>query len=277
MDALVTIGEFSRLTHLSVKTLRYYHDVGLLEPADVDTRSGYRMYATAQVPTAQLIRGFRDLDMPIEEVRVVLDAPDVAARDRAILGHLERMERELGRTQATVASLRCAARAVTQSAALGGVPLDRVDARARRSGKAWAGTTPNLGSTPHFRHRRRAVGARHRARRPGRRAVRRRVLRGANRRRRRVRADRERRRGCPRSWPDGCSDSTCPRPTCAIAMHSGPFSELDRTYGALGSYVAEHARVVEGPIREHYLVTADDTDDPAEYRTEVCWPVARRG
>ncbi len=35
--------------------------------------------------------------------------------------------------------------------------------------------------------------------------------------------------------------------------------------------------VVEGPIREHYLVTADDTDDPAEYRTEVCWPVAPRG
>ena len=93
-------------THLSVKTLRYYHDVGLLEPADVDPRSGYRMYATAQVPRAQLIRRFRDLDMPIDEVRVVLDAPDVAERDRAILGHLERMERELGRTQATVASLR---------------------------------------------------------------------------------------------------------------------------------------------------------------------------
>ena len=68
-----------------------------LEPADVDPRSGYRMYATAQVPRAQLIRRFRDLDMPIDEVRVVLDAPDVAERDRAILGHLERMERELGR------------------------------------------------------------------------------------------------------------------------------------------------------------------------------------
>ncbi len=67
-----------------------------------------------------------------------------------------------------------------------------------------------------------------------------------------------------------------PAADLAIAMHSGPFSELDRTYGALGSYVAEHARVVEGPIREHYLVTADDTDDPAEYRTEVCWPVASR-
>ena len=62
----------------------------------------------------------------------------------------------------------------------------------------------------------------------------------------------------------------------AITMHHGPFREIDRTYGALGSHVAEHERVVEGPIREHYLVTDADTDDPAEYRTEVCWPVARR-
>jgi effector-binding domain-containing protein len=67
-----------------------------------------------------------------------------------------------------------------------------------------------------------------------------------------------------------------PAADLAITMHHGPFSEIDRTYGALGSYVAEHARVVEGPIREHYLVTADETDDPTEYRTEVCWPVARR-
>jgi DNA-binding transcriptional MerR regulator len=38
----LTIGAFSRLTHLSIKTLRYYHEVGLLEPAVVDPDSGYR-------------------------------------------------------------------------------------------------------------------------------------------------------------------------------------------------------------------------------------------
>jgi len=40
----LSIGAFSRLTHLSVKTLRYYHEVGLLEPAVVDPDSGYRYY-----------------------------------------------------------------------------------------------------------------------------------------------------------------------------------------------------------------------------------------
>ena len=45
MDVLLTIGEFSKMTYLSVKALRHYHDVGLLEPALVDPATGYRHYA----------------------------------------------------------------------------------------------------------------------------------------------------------------------------------------------------------------------------------------
>src|SRR3954469_14130597 len=41
----VTIGEFSGITHLSIKTLRRYHEAGLLEPAHVDPRTGYRYYS----------------------------------------------------------------------------------------------------------------------------------------------------------------------------------------------------------------------------------------
>jgi DNA-binding transcriptional MerR regulator len=49
---MLTIGDFSRITHLTVKTLRRYHEIGLLEPAKVDSQTGYRYYAAAQVPTA---------------------------------------------------------------------------------------------------------------------------------------------------------------------------------------------------------------------------------
>ena len=48
---------------------------------------------------------------------------------------------------------------------------------------------------------------------------------------------------------------------------------MDQTYAALGTHVAERKLGADGPIREHYLVTADDTDDPGQLRTEVCWPV----
>ena len=106
MQARIAIGDFARMTHLSVKALRHYHDVGVLEPAQVDPWSGYRFYEPGQVPLAQVIRRFRDLGMPLEEVRAVLEAPDVAARNDVIVAHLERMESQLAQTQAVVASLR---------------------------------------------------------------------------------------------------------------------------------------------------------------------------
>jgi len=41
----------------------------------------------------------------------------------------------------------------------------------------------------------------------------------------------------------------------------------------LGTYVADREIGVDGPIREHYLVSAFDTDDESQHVTEVCWPV----
>jgi len=72
----LTIGAFSRLTHLSIKTLRYYHEVGLLEPAVVDPDSGYRYYRPGQAYSAHLVRRFRDLGLPVADVKAVLAAPD---------------------------------------------------------------------------------------------------------------------------------------------------------------------------------------------------------
>src|SRR6202046_1775915 len=102
----LTIGAFSRLTHLSVKTLRYYHEVGLLEPAVVDPDSGYRYYRPGQAHTAHLVRRFRDLDLPVDDVKAVLAAPDLAARDAILAGHLDRMREQLRQTEAAVDSLR---------------------------------------------------------------------------------------------------------------------------------------------------------------------------
>ena len=98
MSASVTIGEFSRLTHLTVKSLRHYHDQDLLTPYAIDPQSGYRRYAVDQAPTAMLIARLRALDMPLAEVRRVLQSADPGGRDAVIAEHLLRMERELDRT-----------------------------------------------------------------------------------------------------------------------------------------------------------------------------------
>ncbi len=106
MPASLSIGDFSRATHLSIKTLRHYHRLGLLEPSAVDPDTGYRRYTTLQIPAAQVIRRFRDLDMPLEQIRAVLEAPDLRSRNQLITAHLSRLEQELARTQGAVASLR---------------------------------------------------------------------------------------------------------------------------------------------------------------------------
>ena len=55
---------------------------------------------------AQVIRRFRDLGMPLEEIKDILQAPDVTARNELIVAHLRRMEAQLAQTQSTVDSLR---------------------------------------------------------------------------------------------------------------------------------------------------------------------------
>jgi DNA-binding transcriptional MerR regulator len=52
---MLTIGDFSRATLLTIKTLRHYHDTGLLEAAEVDPHTGYRRYLIEQIPHAQMI------------------------------------------------------------------------------------------------------------------------------------------------------------------------------------------------------------------------------
>jgi DNA-binding transcriptional MerR regulator len=74
MRSSLSIGDFARATHLSIKTLRHYHRSGLLEPAEVDPQTRYRRYTTDQIPTAQIIRRFRNLDMPLNEICAVLAA-----------------------------------------------------------------------------------------------------------------------------------------------------------------------------------------------------------
>src|SRR5262249_27513452 len=97
---------FWRRASRSVRTLRHSREVGFVLRGEIDRGPGYRRYAITQVPAAQVIRRLRELDMSLDEVRVVMEAPDVGARNAAISAHLRRMEDQLQRTRATVRALR---------------------------------------------------------------------------------------------------------------------------------------------------------------------------
>jgi DNA-binding transcriptional MerR regulator len=273
MPASLSIGDFSRATHLTVKTLRHYHRIGLLEPADVDPHTGYRRYTTEQIPTAQVIRRFRDLDMPLEDIQAVLAAPDLATRNARLTAHLDRLEEALGRTRRAVGSLRdllapavpAAPAAIeprsvpaTPAAAIIGVvdAEDTVDwvrgalaeLRALLTARGLAQTGPAGGcyADEMFTHHRGEVitfvPCAGEVRPVGR-----------------------------------VTGLVVPAAELAVITHAGPPSEVDRAYGALAAHVARHALAVAGPIREYYLVGPDDTTDEAGWRTEIGWPVFTTG
>lgn len=76
---VLRIGELSRLSGVSVKTLRFYADAGLLPPAEVDAESGYRQYTVAQLATLRTILRLRELGIPLRDIKQVLDAPGTMA------------------------------------------------------------------------------------------------------------------------------------------------------------------------------------------------------
>jgi len=84
-----TIGEFSRIAGLTVKTLRFYHERGLLVPAWVDPQTGYRYYDRPQADKARVIRQLRDMEFSLEEITEILQGGEDQAD---LLGFLERQK-----------------------------------------------------------------------------------------------------------------------------------------------------------------------------------------
>ncbi|MDH6366411.1 MULTISPECIES: MerR family transcriptional regulator [unclassified Breznakia] len=70
------IGEFSKLTQVSVRMLRYYDENGLLKPATVDADTGYRMYAVDQIPRLNKIIYLRDSGFSVAEILEALEYSD---------------------------------------------------------------------------------------------------------------------------------------------------------------------------------------------------------
>ena len=86
-----TIGEFSQVTGLSIKTLRFYHEQGILVPSAVDAASGYRFYDAAKVEKARVIMRLREMEFSLEDIAALLAGCDEAD----ILNQLERQKQFL--------------------------------------------------------------------------------------------------------------------------------------------------------------------------------------
>lgn len=93
-----TVKEISELTGISVRTLHYYDEIGLLKPTD-KSEAGYRLYDDKALETLQQILFFREFDIPLKEIKTVMDNPALERNQilqmqrKMLVAKKERMER----------------------------------------------------------------------------------------------------------------------------------------------------------------------------------------
>lgn len=268
VNNLVPIGRFAQVTRLSIKALRLYDEMDLLRPALVDPDSGYRYYSLAQAGEAEAVRLLRSLQMPLPEIREALRRrhPDEV---RAVLDrHRARMEQRLADERRILAFLE---RLIGQEEGivpyevkvkeLAAQPVLSIRTRAPMEqagpliGQAIGEMMAYLGEM--LMHPAGPIvfilhendgddGADFETcvpvaeRMPGKGRIAARELEGG---------------------------------PVAYALHRGPYEELGPAYAALAAWVQEHGHETVGPLREVYLVSPGDTQDPADYRTEIQWPI----
>lgn len=258
---LLLIGPFSRASYLSVKTLRAYHEAGLLVPAVVDAQTSYRSYSIAQLTDAAVIRRLRALDVPLDAIGQILEARDPEMTTKVLREHALALEERLAATQHAIDDLYAAL----------DVPASHTPVHVRHEP---ARSTLTLSATVRDAEpflRRAAV-----------------VLDDAVRASGAVAAG-----GYGALFPaqveeDGEEDmvafipvDTAPRldeaalaagvrvgelpaTDVAVVVHKGSFESMVDTYRNLGAWVAGNAEPADLAVREYYL---------DEVNTEICWPV----
>ena len=267
-QGLLPIGMFSRASTISIKTLRAYHEAGILVPAEVDRDSGYRMYTPDQLADAAIVRRLRALDLPLDRVRDIIHARDPDLTRQILADHEIRMQARLEETARIVAELQSGVAPVTHTPVHVRYeePADTVSV----AGSVTEAQMPNfiLGSLQRLLEfaslieiaPRGAPGTLYTADIPDEVEHVEAVLRVPQ----------------PVGVPSTARDigvGEVPGAWVAVLVHPGDFATMADTYRTLGAWVARNAEPSGERIREWYVVSPLDTDTPSEWRTEIAWPI----
>jgi DNA-binding transcriptional MerR regulator len=71
------IGEFADITNITIKTLRYYDEIGLIKPSYIDYYTNYRYYSNDQVNDVKVVLELKDLGLSLNEIKMFIDTKDI--------------------------------------------------------------------------------------------------------------------------------------------------------------------------------------------------------
>jgi DNA-binding transcriptional MerR regulator len=279
---MIKIGEFSKLVQVPVATLRYYDQVGLLKPVEVDPWSGYRFYSVGQLPRLHRILALKGLGFTLEQIGAVLDEGLTPEQIRGMLrlrhaqlsqhlaevqGQLLDVEVRLGQIEredqlprydvilkhvqpTLVALVRAILPTHSASGSLFGEVYDGIGehvAAALGPQPGQGGQTMVLWYDTEFRDREVDGAAAF-------------ILR------------------CPVPERGRMRVHELPAATMAATIHHGSYATLGQAHEAILAWIEANGYRIAGPDREVYLYNSTPVrlDDPS-YVTEVQYPVEKAG
>ena len=267
------IGEFSRLSKVSVKALRHYDDMGLLAPASVDRFTSYRYYTADQLPRLNRILALKDLGLSLEEIRRLLAEGLPAAELRGMLRIKQaELERHLAEEQARLGRVAARLQQIEEEDAMPTHEVIVKEAPAMRVASVRA-IIPDYGAQAPLWEELSAYLGQH-GLKPNAACLT--IYHDEDYREQDVDAE-----VC--EPVDARLDETgrvkiYDLPACSVAatVHQGPYDGLNGAYGALMSWIGANGYRIVGANREIYLHNwADHHVGPEDFVTEVQFPVAK--
>jgi effector-binding domain-containing protein len=269
------IGDFSKLSFVTVKTLHYYDEIGLLKPVKVDRFTSYRYYSADQLPRLNYIIALKKLGLSLEEIATLInnDLTPTQMRDIFLLKKAElqqRVSEEQRRLEQVEKLLRqiekegtmpdyqviikkvepqtfASIRTILPTYGHVGPLYEEVIGHLYSSGGKFAGPTIFICHDPEYKEKDVDVEA-----------------------------------GVPivEAIPGTDRIKVYELPgleQAACTIYKGPYEGIGEAYSALMSWIESNGYQIIGNDRELYLTSPADTQDPNEYVTEIQFPVKKAG
>jgi effector-binding domain-containing protein len=270
---MIRIGDFSKLSRISVKTLRYYDEMGLLKPVEVDPFTGYRLYEYSQLSTLNRILALKDLGFSLEEIGRFLDDGLSTEQMRGMLKLRETEARQRVQEEAErLERIKSRLRQIEQESSMSkyDVVIKKVEEIKTASVRDVVPTPPEQGG---LWGELEGYLAMNRVRPTG---------------------------ACftlyhddefkERDWDlEVCEPidvdvteskrvkvRTLPASTLACTLHNGPFTTIGEAYNAIGKWITDNGYRITGPCREVYLrPSKNGSQTDPETVTEIQFPVEK--
>lgn len=267
---MLTVGEFSKICQVSVKTLHHYDKIGLLRPEKVDAFSGYRYYGQFQVRRMLLIGRLKRYGFSLEEIKALLECEDSRIFCAKLRRQAEKLRGQRRKLELAIGELLAHLENMERT----GDPMGyqkNYEIELKQAQDLWVITSRQMMGVKEFGNFYSGLYermAKEHLTPDG--------VRGA------VyyddefnpeRSDIELMVGIREREK---ADQLRKGELCAMTVHKGSYSSLPDAYGALTAWIEEHGYAWDGAPFELYIKTQFDSLAPEEWETEVYFPVREK-